>query len=86
LLPRQRVTVNGRIRCVRLQPLGDAPMLVCELVDTTGGLELLFYGRRAIPGMVAGASVTASGLTQSHRGVLAIANPRYQLHAHRAHR
>jgi amino acid transporter len=80
LLPRQRVMVSGRIRRVRLQPLADAPMLVCELVDNTGGLELLFYGRRAIPGMVAGATVTASGLTQSHHGLLAIANPRYELH------
>ena len=49
---RQRAVVHGRIRSVRLQPLADSPMLVCEVVDSTGGLELLFYGRRSIPGMV----------------------------------
>jgi hypothetical protein len=43
-------------------------------------LELLFYGRRSIPGMVTGAKITATGLTQSHHGTLAIANPRYDLH------
>jgi RecG-like helicase len=78
---RQRATIEGRIRRVRLQPLADSPMLVCEVVDASGGLELLFYGRRSIPGMVTGAKVTATGLTQSHHGTLAIANPRYELHA-----
>jgi amino acid transporter len=77
---RQRTTVEGRIRRVRLQPLAGSPMLVCEIVDATGGLELLFYGRRSIPGMVTGAKITATGLTQSHHGTLAIANPRYDLH------
>jgi hypothetical protein len=56
-------------------------MLVCEVVDATGGVELLFYGRRSIPGLVTGATITASGRTMSHRGRLAIANPRYQLSA-----
>jgi amino acid transporter len=76
---RQRAVVHGRIRSVRLQPLANTPMLVCEVVDSTGGLELLFYGRRSIPGMVAGATVTASGRTLSHYGTLAMANPRYEL-------
>jgi RecG-like helicase len=80
LLPRQRVTVSGRIRRVRTQPLANTPMFVCELVDDTGGLELLFYGRRSIPGMVTGTTLTATGLTQSHHGVLAMANPKYELH------
>ena len=62
-----------------MQPLANAPMLVCEVVDSTGGLELLFYGRRSIPGMVTGATVTATGRTLSHHGTLAMANPRYEL-------
>ena len=76
---REWVTVHGRIRSVRMQTIADAPMLVCEIVDSTGGLELLFYGRRAVPGLVTGAKVTASGRAQSHHGTLAIANPRYVL-------
>jgi hypothetical protein len=79
LASRQPAVVHGRIRSVRLQPLADAPLLVCEVVDATGGLQLLFYGRRSIPGMVAGATVTATGRTMSHRGTLAMANPRYEL-------
>ena len=59
--------------------MANSPMLVCEVVDKTGGIELLFYGRRSIPGMVAGATVTATGRTLSHHGTLAIANPRYEL-------
>jgi amino acid transporter len=76
---RQRAVVHGRIRSVRMQPLADSPMLVCEVVDETGGLELLFYGRRSIPGMVTGACITATGRTLSHHGKLAMANPRYEL-------
>ncbi|HEX3824923.1 MAG TPA: amino acid permease [Mycobacteriales bacterium] len=78
---RQRAVVHGRIRSVRLQPLADSPLLVCEVVDATGGMELLFYGRRSIAGMVAGACVTATGRTMSHHGKLAMANPRYELDA-----
>ncbi|HTW21306.1 MAG TPA: amino acid permease [Mycobacteriales bacterium] len=76
---RQPAVIHGRIRSVRLKPLADSPMLVCEVVDATGGLELLFYGRRSIPGMKAGATITATGRTMSHHGRLAMANPRYQL-------
>jgi hypothetical protein len=76
---REKVTVRGRIRSVRLQPLADSPMLVCEVVDATGGLEILFYGRRSIPGMVTGATIIVEGRTTSHHGKLAIANPRYEL-------
>jgi amino acid transporter len=78
---RQRAVVHGRIRSVRLQPIADSPLLVCEVVDATGGMELLFYGRRSIAGMVAGACVTATGRTMSHHGKLAMANPRYELDA-----
>jgi Ca2+/Na+ antiporter len=79
LRARQPATVHGRIRSVRLQPLASSPVLVCEVVDETGGVELLFYGRRSIPGLVTGATITASGRTMSHQGRLAIANPRYEL-------
>jgi hypothetical protein len=79
LASRQRAVIHGRIRSVRMRPLADSPMLVCEVVDSTGGLELLFYGRRSIPGMVAGATVTACGRTLSYHGTLAMANPRYEL-------
>ena len=79
LRSREPATVHGRIRSVRIQPLADSPVLVCELVDATGGVELLFYGRRSIPGLATGAVVTAKGRTMSHHGRLAMANPRYEL-------
>jgi amino acid transporter len=79
LRSREPATVHGRIRSVRIQPLADSPLLVCELVDETGGVQLLFYGRRSIPGLTTGAVVTARGRTMSHHGRLAMANPRYEL-------
>ena len=68
-----------------MRSVADTPMLVCEVVDSTGGLELLFSGRRSIAGMVAGATITATGRTLSHHGTLAMANPRYQLNPESRH-
>jgi len=85
LASRQPATIHGRIRSVRMRSVADTPMLVCEVVDSTGGLELLFYGRRSIAGMVAGATITATGRTLSHHGTLAMANPRYQLNPQSRH-
>jgi amino acid transporter len=85
LRSRQPAVIHGRIRSVRMQPVANSPMLVCEVVDKTGGIELLFYGRRSIPGMVAGATITATGRTLSHHGTLAMANPRYELNLDHQH-
>ncbi len=85
LASRQPATIHGRIRSVRMRSVADTPMLVCEVVDSTGGLELLFYGRRSIAGMVAGATIKATGRTLSHHGTLAMANPRYQLNPESRH-
>ena len=44
--PRQRVRVAGRVKSVRVQPRAGAANLECVLSDGTGGLLLVFQGRR----------------------------------------
>jgi hypothetical protein len=79
VVPRQKSVVQGRIRSLVVRPLGDVPVLVVELADSTGGLNMLFYGRTAIPGLELGRDVRASGRVIVRDGRPAIINPSYDL-------
>jgi len=76
---RTDATVSGRIRSVRVQPWGGAPTLECTLVDDTGGLAVVFLGRREIAGIRPGTHLVARGIVGAHDGRLAILNPDYEL-------
>ena len=76
---RQRATIEGTVRAVRGAALSGAPTLEVELWDRTGGVTLVFYGRRHIPGLDPGRHVRASGMVGDLHGCLAISNPLYEL-------
>lgn len=76
---RSEVRVAGRIRSVRVQPLAGVPTLQCTLVDETGGLTVVFFGRRHISGIRPGARMLVEGIAGDHERRLAILNPRYEL-------
>jgi len=76
---RQRAKVKGRVKAVRVQPLAGVPTLECTVYDETGGLAVVFLGRREIPGIRPGTTLTAEGMVADHQGRLAILNPAYQL-------
>ena len=76
---RQTAVVEGRIRSVQVSPISGSPALRCELVDETGGVTLLFYGRRSIAGIEPGVHLRAEGRIGTYKGHLAIANPLYRL-------
>ena len=76
---RQRAKVRGRVRSVRVQPLAGVPTLECTVYDESGGLAVVFLGRREIPGIRPGTTLTAEGMVSDHQGRLAILNPAYQL-------
>jgi len=76
---RQPATVVGRVRSVRIQPWGGAPTLECILVDETGGMSVVFLGRRRIDGIRPGCRMRATGIVGAHDGRLAILNPVYEL-------
>ncbi len=76
---RQRATVQGRVRSVYVGPVSGSPALECELYDETGGLTLIFYGRRNIPGIEPGARMRVEGMVGEMEGFLAMANPTYEL-------
>ncbi len=76
---RDRASVVGKVASVRITPVSDSPALTCELFDETGGVVVVFYGRRQIPGVVPGASMRVTGRVGNLEGQLAIANPSYEL-------
>jgi amino acid transporter len=76
---RQHAKVSGRVTAMRVEPLGGAPSLECVLSDDSGGVCVVFFGRRQIEGIRIGATLTVDGMAIDHRGRLAIVNPVYEL-------
>jgi hypothetical protein len=76
---RERAVVSGRVRSVRVRPWGDTPVVECTVVDDTGGIDVVFLGRRAVAGVRPGAQMTAEGMVGAHERRLAILNPVYEL-------
>ena len=76
---RQRATIAGRVRALRVQPWGGTPSLECTIVDDSGAITLVFLGRRDIAGVRVGTRLQAEGMVGDHHGKLAIINPRIEL-------
>jgi amino acid transporter len=76
---RQRVDVEGRVRTLRVQPLGGSTTLEIVLEDDSGAMSVVFLGRPKIGGVEVGTRMRVHGMAGHHRGRLAILNPVYQL-------
>ena len=75
------ITVVGRLRSVTLRPDSAIPAVEADLYDGTGNLTLVFLGRRTIPGITPGRTLTAHGRPVVRDGVCSMVNPRYELAA-----
>jgi hypothetical protein len=76
---RQRVSIEGKVRTLRVQPLAGTATLECVVEDDSGTMSIVFLGRSKIPGIEVGTRLRAQGVAGDHRGRLAILNPVYQL-------
>ncbi|HEX3539219.1 MAG TPA: amino acid permease [Acidimicrobiales bacterium] len=76
---RQRARVAGRIRSQRVQPWAGVATLECVIVDGTGGVNLVFLGRKHVAGLAPGVRLVAEGMVGDHGGKLAILNPLYRI-------
>jgi len=79
--PRGRVVVTGTIRATRVVDRGSGPAYRCTLDDGTGQLDLVFVGRRVVPGLRAGVRCTVEGTILGRGGRLEVWNPRYRIEA-----
>jgi hypothetical protein len=75
------VTVTGRLKSVVYTPRETVPTLEAELFDGSGSVALVWLGRRRIPGIEPGRTLTAHGRFASFDGRRVIYNPRYELGA-----
>jgi amino acid transporter len=76
---RDRVTVTGRVRQVRVQPRNGVATVEVTLADGTGDVRVVFLGRRHIPGIVPGTYLSANGVVGQRGGHLEMMNPEYTL-------
>ncbi len=74
-------TVTGRVRAVAYTPRQHVPTMEAELFDGSASIDLIWLGRRRIPGIEPGRFVTAKGRVGDHDGRPAIYNPWYELRA-----
>jgi hypothetical protein len=74
-------TVTGRLRSVVYTPRETVPTLEAELFDGSGSMTLVWLGRRRIPGIEPGRTVTARGRFAAMDGKRVIYNPWYELGA-----
>ncbi|MCV2488078.1 OB-fold nucleic acid binding domain-containing protein [Geodermatophilus sp. YIM 151500] len=75
------VTVTGRLKSVVYTPRETVPTLEAALFDGSGTVTLVWLGRRRIPGIEPGRTLTARGRFASFDGRQVIYNPRYELGA-----
>ncbi|MGZ4677301.1 MAG: OB-fold nucleic acid binding domain-containing protein [Acidimicrobiia bacterium] len=77
---RDLTTVEGTVRSLRTRPWTEgSASLECTILDATGGIELVFLGRRRIPGIALGTRIRATGRVGAHHDRLSLLNPVYEL-------
>jgi hypothetical protein len=76
---RGRATIEGRVHSVEIRPVERNTVLACEIVDSTGQLTAMFYGRSYIPGFDPGAKVRLTGPVGSRGRETVMTNPAYEL-------
>ena len=80
---RDHVKVAGKVRAMRIQPWAEkVASLELTLGDSTGGVTVVFLGRREIGGVKLGAHIVVEGRVSEARNLLTILNPSYELLPH----
>jgi RecG-like helicase len=72
-------TIRGRVSSLQVRQWAAVASLEAVVVDDTGGLTLVFLGRRRVAGLDVGRHVVASGRVGERRGSLAMLNPWFEL-------
>ena len=76
---RQRVQLTGTVSTVTINPRAGHPALEVELRDGSGAVNLVWLGRRQIPGIDCGQTLKVWGRISCHDVKRLIYNPRYEL-------
>jgi hypothetical protein len=76
---REPVAVEGLVRSICVQPRAGIPTFEATLWDATGGITLVWLGRRSVGGVRPGRRMRVEGMVGDHHGRLALVNPTTEL-------
>ena len=76
---RERVKVAGKVYSLRVQPWSGVASLELTLIDDTGALGVVFFGRKSLAGIKPGTALVVEGMVGEHRGKMAMLNPVYEI-------
>ena len=74
-----RATVEGRVHSLEIRPVDHSCVLACQVVDASGEITALFYGRRQIPGLEPGTMIQLRGRVGVKGTGTVMINPAYEL-------
>lgn len=75
----QSATIIGRIRCVTYGLGEDELGVTAEVYDGTASVDVVWLGRRSIPGIEVGRCLQVSGRIAINDNKRVLFNPRYEL-------
>jgi hypothetical protein len=79
LRAQQRARIEGHVHAVQIAPRSGVLTMECDVYDSTGGIAVLFFGRRQVPGIEPGTRIRCEGTVGEVDGHLAMSNPSYEL-------
>jgi len=74
-----RATVEGRVHSLEIRPVDHSCVLACQVVDASGEITALFYGRTHIPGVEPGSMIQLRGRVGIKDAGAVMVNPAYEL-------
>jgi RecG-like helicase len=78
---RERVKLAGVVKRITVHPEHGLEALEALLVDGTGGISVVWMGRRTIPGLTLGTRVVVEGVVGDQRQGRRIVNPSFEFSA-----
>ncbi len=76
---RERARIAGKVYSMRVQPWSGVATLELTVIDDTGAVLVVFFGRREIPGIFVGTRLIVEGMVGEHRSTMAMLNPVYEI-------
>jgi hypothetical protein len=85
VVPRGRIVITGTVAGAETVPIAGVASYCCVIDDGTGRVDLIFLGRRRVPGLDVGSRCTVEGTGRLEGDRLVVWNPHYRLEAHDLH-
>lgn len=79
VVPRHSVAVAGFVLALQKSADNEPPRLTAILQDESGAMEIVWQGRRQVPGVEVGTALVANGTALVAKRILRIIDPAYTI-------